>query len=80
MLTEEIADISIEDEVVDHDYMSSNDDGKIDENVPALEIYDEEVENYQIFTEQTLALNETPQMSFASRNKTEEWTSNPQSE
>ena len=80
MLAEEFADISSEDEVEDHDYISSNDDGKIDEIVPALDIYDEEVEEYQMFTEQTLATNETPQMSFASKNETEKWTSNPKSE
>ena len=80
MLAEEFADMNSGDEVEYHDYISSNDDGKIDEIVSALDIYDKEVEDYQIFTEQALATNETPQMSFASNNKTEKWTSNPQSE
>ena len=69
-----------EDEIEDHDYISSDDDGEIDEIVPALDISDEEVEDFQTFTDQTLATNENPQMSFASRNKTEKWTSNPQSD
>ena len=80
MLARNFADISNEDEVEDHDYISSNDDGKMDEIVSALDSYDKEVEDYQIFTEQTLATNETPQMSFASNNKTGKWTSNSQSE
>ena len=80
MLAEEIADISSQNEVEDHDNISSSDDGKIHEIVPALDIYDEEVEDYKIFTEQTLATNETSQLSFASKNKTEKWTSNPKSE
>ena len=80
MLAEKLAAISSEDEVEYHDYISSNDDGKIVEIVPAPDIHDEEVEVYQIFTEQTLATNETRQMIFASKNKTEKRTSNPHSE
>ena len=80
MLAEEIAAISSENEVEDRDYISSNDNGKIDEIVPALDVYNEEVVDYQIFTEQTLATNETAQMRFQSNNKTEKVTSNPHSE
>ena len=80
MLAEEFDDISSEDELEHHDYISSDDDGEIDEIVPALDISDEELEDYQIFTDQTLATNENPQMSFATKNRTENWTSNPQSD
>ena len=81
MLTEEFNDISSEDEIDrDHDYISSVDDGEMDEFVSALDISDEEVEDCLTSTEQTLATNENPQMNFASKKKTETWTSNPQSD
>ena len=80
MLAKEFDDISSEDEIEDHDYISSEVDGEIDDIVPALDITDEEIEDYQIFTEQTLATNETLQMSFASNNETEKYSSHPQSD
>ena len=80
MLAEQLDDSSSEDETENYDYISSDDDGEIDEIVPALDISDEEVEDNQIFTEQTLAKNENYQMSFATKYKTEKWTSNPQSD
>ena len=67
-----------EDEIEDHDYISSDDDGETDEIFPALDISYEEVDDYQTFTEQTLATKENPKISFASKKKTEKWTSNPQ--
>ena len=54
------------------------DDGEIDESVQALYISIEEGEDYLIFTGLTLATNANPQMLFASKNKTEKLTSNPQ--
>ena len=80
MLAEEFCDISSEDEIEDHDYLSSDDDGEVDATVPDLAISDEEVKDYQIYTEQTLATNGKPQLSFAWNNKTERWKYNPQSE
>ena len=80
MLAVEFDDISSEDVIEDHDYVSFDDDGEIDEIFQVLVISDEEVEDNQIFTEQTLAKNENYQMSFATKYKTEKWTSNPQSD
>ena len=54
----------------DHDYLSFDEDGNIEEIVRTLDISDYEVEDYQIFTQKILATNENPQMSFASNNKT----------
>ena len=50
MLVEEFYDISSENEIQHHDYISSVDDGGTYETVPALDIFDEEEEEYQIFT------------------------------
>ena len=80
ILAEELYNNSSEDEIEDDDYIPSDDDGEIDEIVPALDISDEEADDYQSIAEQTLAANENPQMSFTSKNKTENWTSNPQSD
>ena len=77
ILAEEF-DISIEDEIEYHDYISLEDDGDIDGIVPGRDISDEELEDYQIFTEQTLVTYENPSMNFAAKNKTEKCTSNPQ--
>ena len=80
ILAEEMYDNSSEDEIEDDDYIPSDDDCEIDEIVPAFDISDEESYDYQSITEQTSATNENPQMSFASKNKTENWTSNTQSD
>ena len=72
-------DKNSEDEIEDDDYIPSNDDSEIAEFVSALDISDEEPDDYQSITDQPLATNEKPQMSFAPKYKTENWTSNPQS-
>ena len=53
IVAEQIDDISSEDEMEDHEYISFDYDGEIDEILPALDISDEEVEHYQINTEKT---------------------------
>ena len=55
MIAEKFDDITSEDEKDDHDCISSNDDSETDEIVPVLDI-SYEVEDCQIFSEQTLAI------------------------
>ena len=50
MLAEKFNNISSEFEIEDGNCIPSDDDGGIDEVVPALDITDEEAENYQIVT------------------------------
>ena len=50
MLAEKFNDISSEYEIEDDNCIPSDDDGEIDEVVPALDISDEEAENYKIIT------------------------------
>ena len=50
MLAEKFNDISSEYEIEDGNCIPSDDDGEVDEVVPALDISDEEAENYQIIT------------------------------
>ena len=51
MLEEELDDFSSESEIEDDDYIQSDGNGEIDENVPAFDISDEEEEVCQKITE-----------------------------
>ena len=50
MLAEKFNDISSEYEIEDGNCIPFDDDGEVDEVVPAFDISDEEAENYQILT------------------------------
>ena len=54
-------------------YIPSNGHSEIDEIVLALDVLNEEADDYQSFAEQTLAANKNPQMSITSKSKTENW-------
>ena len=71
MLAKEFDDLSSEKEIEDDDYIPSGDDGETDVTVPAPDISDGEAEEYQRITE------ETPQISFSSKTKTEKWMIHP---
>ena len=51
MLAKEFVNISNEDQMEDHVYRLFDDELQLDEFVSAPDIYEEEVEGYQIFTE-----------------------------
>ena len=67
MLAEKFDDIGSDNEIDSDDYIPSNDDGDLYENVPPSDVIDEEADYQQNLTKRTLAPHENPQMSFAQK-------------
>ena len=66
------------DEIEDDDCMSSDDDGKIDEQITDCVLSDEEDNSFQNTTEQDLCRSVSVSKNFTSRNKSETGTTVPE--